>query len=175
MSELKLERALYIAVNKDTDDIYTERVKFNKAFADEIKKKAEEVIFSPLPPGKVSASPEHGACRFCTFKNRCHLLLPAVPSLKEDILPDMNCRTCLHSSPLDDGTWKCEKHQTIRTHDEQLAGCESHLFIPALIPLELKEVQDEPSVTIKYSCTQTGKTYFNHEETAGEKFSDVPF
>lgn len=167
MAEMELTRAIYIAVNKDTDDIYTERVEHDSAFAAEIKAKAERVIFSPLPPERISKDFENGACRFCQFKNRCH-------ALTED-LPAMNCRTCINSTPKDDGTWFCEAKKESLTKEMQLAGCERHVFIPALIPMELVEIQDEPSITITYKSSKSGQLFFNHEETVGEKFTDVPF
>lgn len=167
MAEIGLTRAIYIAVNKDTDDIYTERVEFDKAFAAEIKAKAERIIFSPLPPERISKDFENVPCRFCQFKNRCH-------ALTED-LPAMNCRTCINSTPKDDGTWFCEARKETLTKEMQLAGCDRHVFIPALIPMELVEIQEEPRIRITYRSLVNGELFFNHEETVGEKFSNVPF
>jgi hypothetical protein len=48
-----LERCFFFAVNKNTDEIYGERIKLDKAEAKLLISKAENVVFSALPPDKV--------------------------------------------------------------------------------------------------------------------------
>jgi hypothetical protein len=47
----------------------------------------------------------------------------------------VNCRTCLHATPVDGG-WACERYQRSLSEAEQRAGCENHLYLPALVPGE---------------------------------------
>lgn len=67
-----LERALYLAVNKNTDEIYSERIKYDEKRFAELMSKAERVIFSPVPLARISERPEFFKCKFCTFAGICH-------------------------------------------------------------------------------------------------------
>ena len=82
-----LTRALYLAVNKDTDDLYVERVAADRAFAERLLEKAGRIIFAPTPPARLSEDPSWYQCRFCDHAPLCHQGQAAA----------VNCRTCLHS------------------------------------------------------------------------------
>lgn len=167
MHFLKLTRALYVCVNKNTDDIYTERVNFEKEEALKQIERAHEIVFSPLPPPVIENS-LYSPCRFCHFKNNCHKFT--------EELPDTNCRTCLRSTPRNDGTWFCAKHEKTLTKEDQLKACDKHLFIPDAVPMKLEEVlESEGSHAIIYKSLIDGKKYYNHEQTVGSKFCEEPF
>lgn len=121
-----LERAYYMAVNKDTDELYGERIRYNAEAALRIVAKAHRIIASASPPSRISNDASWYECRFCDHKDKCH---------GTDI-PDRHCRSCLHSTPVENGEWRCERHSTILTPENQRAGCAAHLYIPALIPGE---------------------------------------
>jgi hypothetical protein len=89
--------------------------------------KAKRVIFAPKPPGKLSNDPAWHECKYCTFSQMCH---------GEDMPRQKSCRTCLHSTPLPTGGWKCEWHNKSLDLEVQKRGCEHHLFVPDLIPGE---------------------------------------
>lgn len=126
MHGLKLKRALYICVCKDNDEIYSERVHYDKAFAEAIVLKARTVVTSAEPLSKIKEDPSWFECKFCNHRPICHI--ENVDRL------DRNCRTCASSTPLDNGTWVCEFLQKELSVDEQREGCKSHLFIPQLLP-----------------------------------------
>lgn len=122
-----LERALYFAVQKDTDELYVERIKFERPVHDANIKKALRVIQSPEPLTKISDNPDAFACKWCDHHAVCH----------DDKIPPTNCRTCLHSTPNTNGEgarWHCDRHNKNLTLVEQHKGCDEHLYIPALIP-----------------------------------------
>ena len=48
----------------------------------------------------------------------------------------VNCRTCLHSTPVEGG-WHCARHDRMRDYGQQLNGCRDHLFIPDLVDGEV--------------------------------------
>ena len=49
-------------------------------------------------------------------------------------MPEVSCRSCLHSTPEKDGTWSCSKDGgEDRCAADQLIACPDHLFIPALL------------------------------------------
>jgi|LakMenEpi03Aug12_release.lakeMendotaPanAssembly.Ray.scaffolds.fasta_scaffold64955_2 CRISPR/Cas system-associated exonuclease Cas4 (RecB family) len=119
-----LRRALYIAVDKNTDAIHDEWVEFDPEEFERLKRKAERVIFSPKPPRGVSTTPEFFQCRMCHFSAQCHA----------GELPAVNCRTCLHSTPEPSGGWGCERHGRPLSTEAQVTGCSEHLFVPGLLP-----------------------------------------
>ncbi|MEM1354327.1 MAG: PD-(D/E)XK nuclease family protein [Planctomycetota bacterium] len=130
-----MRRALYLAVNKDTDELYSERVRFEerKHGADWLLNRAAEVINAKQPPARISDNRDHPACRWCEHKPLCHgtddCTGPAVPC-------STGCRTCVHATPqldTDHGRWSCDKHRISLTVEGQAAGCKDHLFIPGLV------------------------------------------
>ncbi len=123
---IKARRAYYVMVCKETDDIYTERVVYDKAEAEAIIHKARLIISSNNPLSKISEDPTWYKCNFCDYNSICHL--EKVENLER------NCRTCLSSTPMDDGSWHCQLLDESVDTDEQRKGCADHLFIPTLLP-----------------------------------------
>lgn len=121
----QLDRALYLAVNKDTDELYAERVHLDPLAADALEAKAERIVFAAEPPEGISADPAFYKCKFCPAATVCHTTQ----------LPAVSCRTCLHATPEreGDGRWSCAKYGADIPLDAQRRGCPSHLYIPALL------------------------------------------
>jgi hypothetical protein len=141
-----LDRAYFIAVNKDTDAIYGERVKLDVAEAISLIAKAGEVIFSATPPSRISNDPSFFGCKFCPYYAVCH-------GCK---IPEVNCRTCAHVTPEANGTWSCAKHGRETTG----AACADHLFIPQVMPPDL-EVHDTGDDWVEYMDKDTGEVIRN--------------
>lgn len=123
MRLMKVNRALYVAVNKQTDEIYTERVRLDEAKADAIIARATAVIEASEPPPRLSDRPDWFACKLCAFHDHCH----------GTARPEVNCRTCAHSTPEPDGTWSCARHGGGIPTSFQRGGCTDHRYIPALL------------------------------------------
>lgn len=126
MGQSGMTRALYLAVNKDTDDLYAERIEFDPVAFGAIQAKAESIIFAAEPPAKLSEDPKFYLCNFCAYKGVCH----------GGQTPPPSCRTCVHATPErdGDGRWSCAKHSTaeIPIHIQR-KGCENHLPLPFLL------------------------------------------
>ena len=120
-----LKRALYMVVNKDTDALYTERVRYDSKRAQSYIDKAQSIINATTPPERISDRPDAWACKFCDARELCHGTSEetAVP------VPALHCRNCVYSTPIADGKWKCDKTET------EICGtpCDFHLFIPSLV------------------------------------------
>ena len=129
MHLMGLTRAMYLAVCKDTDDIYVERVEVDQAFAQGLLAKAKRIIFATTPPAGISADPAWYQCRMCDHAPVCHA------GAGDAATPEINCRTCLHATPVDGG-WHCAHHDRGLSEAEQRTACASHLFIPSLVPGE---------------------------------------
>jgi hypothetical protein len=126
MHLIGLTRALYLAVCKDTDALYTERVRVDHEEAERLMARAGRIIFSARPPARISDDPEWFQCRLCPHHDACH----------GNHLPERSCRSCLHVTPTEDGGWQCARFDRRLLLDEQRAGCPSHLLIPDLVPGE---------------------------------------
>jgi hypothetical protein len=120
-----MERALYIAKNKNDDELYTERVHFDPIEFAQIKARAERVISAKEPPLRVSEDPSWYVCKMCHFAEQCH----------GTKAPEVNCRTCVHATPEIDGNarWSCAHHNRDLDLPAQRAGCTSHRYIPILL------------------------------------------
>jgi hypothetical protein len=118
-----LTRALYLAACKDTDALYAERVRVDHHAAEQLIARAGRIIFAARPPARISDDPDWFQCRLCPHHDTSH----------GERLPARTCRSCLHITPVEDGTWHCARFDRRLSADEQRAGCPSHLFIPDLI------------------------------------------
>lgn len=120
-----LDRALYLAVNKDNDSLYSERVYFDADAAAALEAKADRVIFAAEPLPGISEDPAFFKCKLCPAAKVCHTAA----------LPPVSCRTCLHATPErdGDGRWSCARWGADVPLDAQRAGCDQHLYIPALM------------------------------------------
>lgn len=118
MVKFRIGFSLYIAVNKNNDDIYAEIVVCDIAAGDMLIDRADKIIWLEKAPDKIGSPPSAGnfKCRFCDHRPVCHLKAE----------PDKNCRTCMHSSPLPGGhgLWGCAHHgDMIIPKDFQPVGC----------------------------------------------------
>jgi hypothetical protein len=152
-----LDRCAFIAVNKNTDAIYMERVRRDPAEGMKLLAKAGEIIWADKPPAKLSNDPSFFECKFCDYRNICHLQKP----------PEVNCRTCAHATPErgGDGDWSCAKGRTFGK------VCDAHLFNPHAMPWE---VYDATPDWVEY---QTGDGEIVRNEGNSQAIADewVPF
>lgn len=149
-----LERCAFIAINKNSDEIYLERIKADPAEGLRLVAKAGQVIFTDQPPAKINDDPSFFLCRFCDYRGVCH----------EQKLPEVNCRTCANVTPEKDGTWSC------RIRDE-LFPCDDHLFNPHVMPWPVGDAGDD---WIEYT-TEDGEVIRNHKNSQDLKNNEVPF
>ena len=122
MNLMGMNRAMYLAVNKDTDDLYVQRVEADVAYTEQLLEKARRIIFAPTPLPRISEEPSWYQCRLCDHADVCHGPRAA----------EINCRTCLHSTPVEGG-WHCDRHQKPLSEVDQRTGCEQHLYLPPLV------------------------------------------
>ena len=128
----EISSCLFMAVNKNTDELYAERVELDPAFAQAMIDKAERIVFSDKPLVKLGESEDWFECKFCDFAAICH----------RDQLPETNCRTCAHSTAEPDGTWSCAARGISLDIATQQLGCDRHVFNPALINMDVHDTGD---------------------------------
>lgn len=161
MAGLGLTRAFYLARNKNDDELYCERVPFDKDEAQKYIDRAERIIFAPEPPMRISDRPDWFECKFCPHSEYCHGSAATLP----DPLPNKNCRTCIHSTPTQDGKWICERYNNEELgYSTQLQGCGEHRWIPQLLPnLQFVEAEDtELGALIVHYQDKDGEAYVNN-------------
>jgi hypothetical protein len=130
MHKTGMKRALYLAVNKDTDELYSERIHYDKAYAEGLMEKAHRVITSKAPLSRVSERPDWYECGWCEARDLCHgtgdVALP---------IHSISCRQCCHATPVMDGNaaWTCSRHKKGLCGSDQDKACEDHLILPGLM------------------------------------------
>lgn len=121
-----LTRCLYIVVNKDTDELYSERLRWEECKADweAIEAKCWRVITAAQPPARISDNPQSRDCEYCPHRAVCHY--------GEDM--QITCRTCQFGTVWKaeekegdgeeiDGNWWCSLHGYALSGEQQKAAC----------------------------------------------------
>jgi hypothetical protein len=125
--EMKLKKCLFIAKCKDDARIYHEILTDDEAY---IMHEALEARAGQIVEGKITDFDRFEAtdfrCKMCSYKNICH-------KNKE---PEKNCRTCIYSEALEDGTWICNfnyegggTNAYVMNYDRQLLACDHYSCI----------------------------------------------
>ena len=106
--------------NKNTSAYYTERVKGDISYANDLLRKAEAIITSENVDDfdKIgNGTPTFFKCSFCNYKDLCY----------NDADPVITCRTCTSVTLLDDGKWGCgiQKDKALNL-DDQKSACPNY-------------------------------------------------
>jgi len=134
-----IDRALYVAVCKDDDRIYTERVRYDRDVAEKAIIRGQRIALADRMPPPISTDPTWFQCRFCPAHAFCH---------KGELPKHVNCRTCAHATPMSDSTWRCERHDADNIPEAfQHEGCDDHVIHPDLVPWQMEPSEDGQSVT----------------------------
>jgi hypothetical protein len=158
-----LERALYMAKNKNDDSLYTERVEFDLVEFRRLIERAARVITASEPPLRCSNDPSWWVCKMCDYHAHCH----------GNAVPLVNCRTCAHSTPELDGDarWTCRHHGSDLAIDMQRQGCESHRYTPILLERIGTQV-DYVNGDVVYE-TANGETLINGSQQGAMSSSEI--
>jgi hypothetical protein len=133
MGMSEMTRALYVAVNKDSDELYIERIRFDAKEWQDLQNKARAIIGARVPPEKINNSPAFYKCKFCDHNSICHEM---------GEVAEKNCRTCEYSDPLDSGGWFCGKHVGDIDEARQKQGCADHRYREGMLPAEAQKALD---------------------------------
>jgi hypothetical protein len=152
-----MERAMYLAENKDTSEVYAERIEFDQVEFTKLVEKARRIITATVPPSRLSDDPAWFECKWCHFHAQCH----------GQQVPDVNCRTCAHSTPRVDGAdgqWHCALEDVALDPFTQADGCNGHRFIPILLERIARQTdaREEPGGNLAVTYTlPDGSTFVN--------------
>ena len=131
MYGLNIDRCLHFNICKDDDRIYTERIKLDKKIAEQLLARGKRIVLSNRLPLKISEKKDWYQCKLCDGYEFCH---------ETNMTKEVNCRTCAHSTPLENSTWRCERHNADNIpYEFQMEGCEDHVLRPDLVPWEIQD------------------------------------
>ena len=125
MARRGIYKTLYVAVNKNDDDIFAQMIAYEDMSATHYLNRASKIITRREAPARISDDPSNFGCSFCDFKNRCHY--PAAEPVAK------NCRTCRNSVATLDGLWNCELLCVTLDKEAQRAGCGKWEALPDLV------------------------------------------
>ena len=134
MYGLGLDDALYYAVCKNDDRIYTERIKKDIEVALKYIERARRIIFSDRIPEKISNDPAWYECKMCDKYDFCHVSKKA---------NTVTCRNCAHSTFIENNCLKCELHNDRVPDQWQKEGCHCHVIHPDCVPYKLIEEKSD--------------------------------
>lgn len=142
------------------------RTKENKKAALSLINKAKMIIQSPQPMTRINNSPSWYECKMCDHHSICHT----------GAIPEVNCRTCIHSTPLltgDNAKWYCEKYKTDLSPKVQRNGikCPNHLYIPGLLPFEVTDANPK-ELWVEY-ISSAGQTLRNGNNGSEYKSKEI--
>jgi hypothetical protein len=120
-----INRGLYYPVCKDNDETNPERVKLDPRFARKLVDRGHRISLMERLPEPISADPTWYKCRFCPGHDFCHV---------SHKIKEVNCRTCAHSTPKEDGTFHCAYWDSPIPDHAQVDGCDCHVIHPDLVP-----------------------------------------
>jgi hypothetical protein len=125
-------------------------VDYDPAVGAGLEKRGKRIINAENPPGRLHEDPTSKAayvCKTCNAFNACH----------KGQFAKRTCRTCLHSTPVENGQWHCEKYDTMLDTEFQRHGCTSHRYIPTLVPGRMTKASDDNvDLTVTYEMPNGG-------------------
>lgn len=116
LDKMNLSYAMYIACNKNDDEIHAEVVRKDEFTSHQFEERAGTIIFSKGIPRRISEKESWYECKFCDFHSICH----------KGAKVEMNCRTCMFSTPENDGKWYCRQTGEELDKQMQLDGCSEY-------------------------------------------------
>ena len=159
-----MKRALYFAVCKDNDEIYTERVEYNKEEAEALLDRAKRIITNTTPPPRIADRPDYYECKWCDARDICWGCNKVLPILVK------SCKQCCYATPITtfsdrapdqspNARWFCERNNESLGPGCCIEPCERHLCLPGLFPLDIVVEGTDGLITFKKS--EDGKEW-NH-------------
>lgn len=126
----ELERALYVAQCKNTDDLYVQRLYFDREIAEAAERRMLSIVLADEPADRLDKdqppcvlTSADGTRWPCDYYDLCH----------GTEVPHRACRSCISATPMPNGKWRCELLSKNLTKSDQRDGCTSHLSIPPMI------------------------------------------
>ena len=127
--EFECDFGLYLAVNKNTDELFCDIIPIENSKVDALRSKAEYVTMSDKPPERIASKPTAFSCKSCHAKDVCWGFT----------IPRVNCRNCTSATKHPEfGMFGCHKIQNEGTIEQRMmndhlpkeGSCAHHSFNP---------------------------------------------
>lgn len=116
MHGLGLTRGLYYAVCKDNDNLYIERIEYERNASKAFIERGERITTSArMPEPLAGGGPSWYQCKFCPAYSHCWEGKP---------VERKSCRTCQFAVARHDGAWRCASWDSVIPLDAQREGCD---------------------------------------------------
>lgn len=116
------------------------RTDLDIAYVTMLRARMSRIIKSNEPLDRAgNGKPDWWECKNCAAFGICH----------EKAMPDRSCRTCLHSTPIANGVWQCDRWGKELTPEIQQEGCPAHKYLPSLVPGEVTAATTNTAVHYK--------------------------
>lgn len=145
MALKRLPKALYLAVNKNTDELYAEIVDFDREKSKSLYLRAKDVVTANCAE-KCATSSDDYRCKMCASRDVCWNTKNAVLAINT-VPCCRNCRHCVAN--IGSGAqWVCEKDNKPCGADD---CCDKHQYLSAILSRDGERLVDEgiPSKTIR--------------------------
>ena len=120
MGRLQLGFAMFIAMDKNTAELYIEMVPFDIHKFDELVCNENMILeaqrIDDFP--RIGGTKSWFGCKFCEFTDLCF----------DNATPLKNCRTCTYSKMINNGKWFCVNPGHEISTDDQEVGCSSYVI-----------------------------------------------
>lgn len=110
-TQTKCNNFLYVAENKNTDELYLIDEQAVTSVATLNLMRAEQIIYRQRAEDNVKTQ-EQWRCRMCDYKDICK------KSSFNDVA--INCRTCANALPINDGSWQCTAYMNIIERETEI-------------------------------------------------------
>ena len=120
MQKMNLDFGLYMAVNKNDDELHAEIIKRNDLMAGHYFERGMRIVHGEIPY-RISSNSSSFTCKYCSFVDICHNNEPI----------DITCRSCIYGSPHEElETWVCNKYMAKLSKERQLKACPTYTAVP---------------------------------------------
>jgi hypothetical protein len=108
-----MSRALYVALCKDDEQFYVERIKEDKPEQKMLTQRIISLVNATIKPAGISDDGEAFGCKFCDMKGVC----------VGRVAPVVSCRSCSSATAEANGEWMCNTHGHVLSKEDQRAAC----------------------------------------------------
>lgn len=150
MGHTKMHSHFLTVASAGGRDIISVITSFDVAVFERLMEKAQRIVDASELPPRIGANAEDFACKWCNHISVCH----------GTETPQVNCRTCAHSTPVKDAQWSCAKGSASIPIQIQRTACSSHLYIPPLLS-NIADAVDGGNDYVVYASKGDGRQFIN--------------
>jgi hypothetical protein len=165
MSYSGMDRHYLTVASAGSRDMAAIRTDADPARAAVLRERAGKIIKSDAPLSRISEDSTWWQCRGCPAHDVCHGYS----------MPQVNCRTCTHATPIiegEGGRWHCAKRDALIDVATQRVGCDQHAYLPTMLQAYGLDPINADGGSIQY-MTKSGNTLWNGPDDFARPSTEV--